>query len=164
MTQTIIARLNHPAVSEDFKDLYCFDAPEHGLIGEPFVRSATDAIHLPLRWTLGFEHFGNPADPTAYRMSQEVQLDFSAEESDLHGDTTWPVVRLDLVGPSGNGHDYEWQVVHPEDAVEQQDWAAIAGLGSSAAWLCPVLLSYFPGGAPETFYCRVQELQPPLRG
>jgi len=162
--QTIIASLNHPQAAEGNKDLYCFDSDEHGLIAEPFVHSATMAIHLPLRWTLGFEHFNrNSSDQgDSYRMSQAVLLRFTDSPDEMSqllagGD---PVVELVLSRSTpGQGNDYFWQVIHPEEAVDVQFFEK--SVFPNTAWLCPVLLQYFPAGAPERFWVSVHEEQPP---
>jgi hypothetical protein len=163
--QSISAVLDHPQAQGGNKLLYCFDSSEHSLIAEPFVHSATMAIHLPLRWTLGFAHFQRG---TEYLMSKEVLLRFTDSPDEakhlLEGDH--PVVELQIDPACGQrrndqsgGHDYSWEVIHPEITLEGQFFEG--PLFSNKAWLCPVLFKYFPTGAPERFWVSIQELQPP---
>lgn len=157
--QIITARLRHPEAEEAAKDLYCFDSEEHGLVAEPFVASATDAIHYALRWSLGFDHFKPHGPDGPYCRSSEVQLAFtsSEDEADVLALESDVILELRLLGPSNGGHLYNWEVVHPDSACEAQGWEA--GIFYEPAWLCPALLKYFPNGAPEQFWVQIKELQ-----
>lgn len=153
--QTIEARTNHPDAPDHHRPLYCFDAPELGLVAEPFVASASIAIHCALRWHHGFEHFTDEAGAFAY--SPSVRLLFSSDPDDLEQLTSedQPVLRLDLITPKDGGHLYDWELIHPESALEDQAWESL--VFDEPAWLCPVLLQYFPDGAPQILWVQVSE-------
>lgn len=123
------------------------------------------AIHLPLRWALGFTHFQRG---TEYLMSKEVLLRFTDSPDDMKRllESDHPVVKLQIDpacsqrrNDQNGGHDYLWEVIHPEIALEGQFFEG--SLFGNKAWLCPVLLKYFPNGAPECFWVSIQELRPP---
>jgi hypothetical protein len=157
--QTIAARLHHPQASAESQELYCFDSEEHGLVAEPFVHSATMAIHLALRWALGFDHFSRNDQ---YAMSEAVELRFTDSRDDLSQllCNEDPVLELSLVGPESGGHSYSWVAMHPETALEGQFFEATL-FGQPEAWLCPVLLDYFPDGAPEKLWVAISEQRGP---
>ena len=157
--RTIHARLNHPFAAN--KDLYCFDAPEYGLIAEPFVDSATLAIHLPLRWHHGFDHFSSGPNDNDYRKSEAVQLRFTSDENEgrLLTNEDQPVIVMDLLRPQGDGYLYAWSMAYPPEAVENSAWEMPAYY--EPAWLCPVLLTYFPDGPPESIWVQIRETVPP---
>jgi hypothetical protein len=153
---TITARLNHPQAGAAYKDCYCFDNEELGLVAEPLVDSATAAIHKALR------HLD---DRWIDAPPEVVQLRFCADHPDPlatppEGSESVQV-QLTKVGPKDDGHDYRmpW-IMEPGDAVfnmafcRGEEW-------TSHLWLCPVLLDYFPAGAPEYLFVEITPVASP---
>jgi hypothetical protein len=60
-------------------------------------------------------------------------------------------VQLNLIGPEGDGHDYSMLLLDPDDAVIQYGFTC----RQQKLWLCPVLLTYFPDGAPERLFVQI---------
>lgn len=143
--QTITARLHHPLASAPYDECYCFDAEQHGLIAEPFVPSATAAIAAacaclpPGRTT--------PPEQVTLRFT-DAGIDALAPDPDS---TTSVWVALDLIGPDGDGHNYLMHLLDPLDA----EFHYAHAYEPLELWLCPVLLSYFPGGAPQRLFVQI---------
>lgn len=153
--QTIQARLESPNAGASDKGLYCFDSEEHGLVSEPFVETATTAIHCGLRWFHGFDHFVG-SDGT-YRMSPAVELRFTDDQDDCDRmtGTGGVVTELTLVAEQDGGYVYDWEIISPESAVEYQHEESL--IFCDPAWLCPALLHYFPAGAPKRMWLLTTE-------
>lgn len=147
--QTITARLQHPSAGANYQDCYCFDAAEHGLVAEPFVPSATAAIAAAVASLQPLPQGGIPTPPAA------VELRFSTDSLEALGpdpeSTSSAWVVLNLLGPVDDGHDYDMLVLEPGDAVIQYSIC----YGTLQLWLCPVLLDYFPGGAPKRLFVQI---------
>ena len=132
-----------------YQDCYCFDAAEHELIAEPFVPSATAAIQAALACLNPLPSGGIPTPPDA------VDLKFCADSIDtlepdpVSTSSVW--VQLYLIGPEGDGHDYSMLLLDPDDAVIQYGLT----YRQQKLWLCPVLLTYFPDGAPERLFVQI---------
>lgn len=146
---TISARLRHPQAGLQYRDCYCFDAEEHSLIAEPFVPSATAAIAAACASLNPLQEGGIPAPPP------EVDLRFTASSlEDLNPEessTTSVWVVLNLLCPEGDGHNYDMLVLEPGDAVIQY----CICYSTMQLWLCPVLLDYFPNGAPQRLFVQI---------
>lgn len=152
MIQTITARLNHPKAHESYKDCYCFDNEELGLVAEPFVESTTEVIQKALAWA-------------SFPPSEKVQLRFtndfeSAQQAftlfnhlDKLRAQKFPIIALGLEKAIDGGHQYEAECLYPEGAeekyVDELDFT-----GGPTCWLCPVLLDYF-ADAPDNIYCQI---------
>ncbi len=153
---TITARLNHPQAGASYKDCYCFDNEELGLVAEPLVDSATAAIAQALRLL---------DDQWIEAPPEVVTLRFCADDPDLLGTPTdglaSVMVQLTKEGPKDDGHDYSmpW-IMEPEHAIfnaaycRKEPWPV-------TLWLCPVLLDYFPAGAPEYLFVEISPVSSP---
>lgn len=147
LIHTITAQTNHPQAPAHQAELYCFDNPLMELTAEPFVESATAAINDTLQWA------GRP-------ITGSVQLRFTTDLEEAL--TTFrreqlPVIDLALAHPTDDGHTYRLNVLYPDDAVDA--WLDQTLLDpAQTCWLCPVLLQYFPEGAPEHLYVQIQPL------
>jgi hypothetical protein len=143
--QTITAYLNHPQAPAGYADCYCFDNEAMGLVAEPFVPSATAAIQIACGCLQSSANGSPPA----------VTLRFCADDPDaLQSDpasTSSVWIELSLIGPRDGGHDYRMDVLEPMDA--QFHYAH--NYNAQELWLCPVLLSYYPEGAPELLFVQI---------
>jgi hypothetical protein len=143
--QTITAYLNHPQAPTGYEDCYCFDNEAMGLVAEPFVPSATAAIQVAC----------SCLKSTASGPPPAVTLRFCADDPDaLQSDpasTSSVWIELSLIGPQDNGHTYCMDVLDPEGA--QFNYAH--SYSPQELWLCPVLLSYFPQGAPKLIFVQI---------
>jgi hypothetical protein len=140
----ITARLNHPDAGDLYKDCFCYDDAEQGLIAEPLVHQTTAVIH---------KLFGGQAP-------EVITLTFSSE-----GDPQWkqeehPIAFLHHPTPDTDGTSgttYICDPVHPE-ALEEA-WMDALGEPVWTVWLCEHLFDFFPS-RPDSFFCQLRPSGP----
>lgn len=145
VVHTIDAQLHHPQAAPSWSECYCFDNEAMGLVAEPFVESATEAIAILCSCLLG-----KPSKP------EHVRLRFCANDMQplMQGPRQGVLAELQLVGPQSDGHDYQISHVIEPDAAA---FGYAHGYDLHTLWLCPVLLQYF-SDAPEFLYVEVTPL------
>ena len=142
VVHTIDAQLHHPQAAAAWRECYCFDNEEMGLVAEPFVESATEAIEILCSCLLG-----ETCKPERVRLHVCADDVMPLMQDPLQG----VLAELQLVGPKDDGHDYHLShVIEPDTAA----FGYAHGYDLHTLWLCPVLTQYF-GGAPRFLYVEV---------
>lgn len=138
----IHARRFHPKAGP-WAECYCFDNEAMGLIAEPFVESASQAI-ADLATCL--------PDINEAPLAVDLSVSTSLEALDPQDDSTTSVwAHLIKVAPNQDGTDYK--VLWIEDP-KSAEWHYAHNFEPHTLWLCPVLQRYF-GDAPERLFVQI---------
>jgi hypothetical protein len=141
--QAITGICPHPQAPVAYANCYCYDAAEFGLIAEPIVHDATEAIVLALA------HAGicKANDPP-----KKVQLQFTdakADVADFKADST--VLKLTFDKQEDGFSFYAVTLIAPKQAAMNAAMADIISEVFPLAPLCEHLNDYFEQ-APATLY------------
>ena len=130
--KTLTAQLNHPQGGELYKECYCYDDSDLGIVAEPFVHDATETIICAFAFA-GLASTTNP--PSIIRLSFTADLSDELETDNL--------ILLLTHDHAEDGYNYyQSKIIFPDDAAANQ---AIADelIEPPLVPLCPHLLDYF---------------------
>ena len=144
--QAITGICPHPQAPAAYESCYCYDSPEHGLIAEPIVHDATEAI------TIALAHAGicKASEPP-----ESVLLQFTDDVTDVNDFKDGAVVLELKFNKQADGFTfYDVTLTLPIRAAMNAAMADIVSEGLPLAPLCSHLTDYFDQ-APSTLYVGV---------
>jgi len=144
--QSITGICPHPQAPAAYTNCYCYDSPEHGLIAEPIVHDATEAI------TLALAHAGicKATEPP-----ESVLLQFTDDVNDVTSFKDGAVVLELQFNKQEDGFTfYNVTLTLPIRAALNASMAGIVSSVFPSAPLCEHLLDYYEQ-APSTLYVGV---------